>query len=103
MRPNQTEIYYLVGESPEQVKGEPTKLEAARARGIEVLLLTDPVDAFWTAAPPGFEGKPLKSLSQGEVNLDLVPRLEQDAGADSASTPGRGGDRHRGAGEERTG
>jgi molecular chaperone HtpG len=83
MRPNQTEIYYLVGESPERVKANP-KLEAARARGIEVLLLTDPVDAFWTAAPPGFEGKPLKSLSQGEVNLDLVPRLEQDAGADSA-------------------
>jgi molecular chaperone HtpG len=75
-RPNQTEIYYLVGESAERVKSNP-KLEAARARGIEVLLLTDPVDAFWTAMPLGFEGKPLKSLSQGEVNLDLVPRLEQ--------------------------
>ena len=84
MRPNQTEIYYLVGESPERVKANP-KLEAARARGIEVLLLTDPVDAFWTAAPPGFEGKPLKSLSQGEVNFDLVPRLEQSA--DAAPAP----------------
>jgi molecular chaperone HtpG len=75
LRPNQTEIYYLVGESLERLKSNP-KLEAARARGIEVLLLTDPVDAFWTAAPPGFEGKPLKSLSQGEVNFDLVPRVE---------------------------
>jgi molecular chaperone HtpG len=84
LRPNQTEIYYLVGESPERVKSNP-KLEAARARGIEVLLLTDPVDAFWTAAPPGFEGKPLKSLSQGEVNFDLVPRLEQAADAEPAS------------------
>jgi molecular chaperone HtpG len=84
LRPNQTEIYYLVGESPERIKSNP-KLEAARARGIEVLLLTDPVDAFWTAAPLGFEGKPLKSLSQGEVNLDLVPRLEQGADAEPAS------------------
>jgi molecular chaperone HtpG len=83
-RPNQTEIYYLVGESPERVKSNP-KLEASRARGIEVLLLTDPVDAFWTAAPLGFEGKPLKSLSQGEVNLDLVPRLDQTAEGEPAS------------------
>ncbi len=84
LRPNQTEIYYLVGESPERVKANP-KLEAARARGIEVLLLTDPVDAFWTAAPPGFEGKPLKSLSQGEVNFDLVPRLEESPDSAPAS------------------
>ena len=76
LRPNQTEIYYLVGESLERVKANP-KLEAARARGIEVLLLTDPVDAFWTSMPQDFEGKPLKSLSQGEVNFDLVPRLEE--------------------------
>jgi molecular chaperone HtpG len=84
LRPNQTEIYYLVGDSLERVKSNP-KLEAARARGIEVLLLTDPVDAFWTAASLGFEGKPLKSLSQGEVNLDLVPRLEAAAQAEPAS------------------
>jgi molecular chaperone HtpG len=83
LRPNQTEIYYLVGESLERVKSSP-KLEAARARGIEVLLLTDPVDAFWTAAPLGFEGKPLKSLSQGEANFDLVPRLDQNASAEAA-------------------
>jgi molecular chaperone HtpG len=84
LRPNQTEIYYLVGDSLERVKSNP-KLEAARARGIEVLLLTDAVDAFWTAGSLGFEGKPLKSLSQGEVNLDLVPRLEAAAEAEPAS------------------
>jgi molecular chaperone HtpG len=75
LKPNQTEIYYLVGDSMERVKSNP-KLEAARSRGIEVLLMTDPVDAFWTAPSLGHEGKPLKSLSQGEVNLDLVPRLD---------------------------
>jgi molecular chaperone HtpG len=79
LRPNQTEIYYLTGESLERVKSNP-KLEAARARGIEVLLLTDPVDAFWTAASLGFEGKPLKSLSRGEVDFGLVPLREDAAG-----------------------
>ena len=75
-RPNQTDIYYLVGESIDRLKASP-KLEAARARGVEVLLLTDHVDAFWTAMPLGFEGKPLKSLSQGDVDFGLVPLLEE--------------------------
>ncbi|MDA9490922.1 molecular chaperone HtpG [Bradyrhizobium sp. CCBAU 11361] len=74
-KPNQTDIYYLVGESIERLKSNP-RLEAATARGIEVLLLSDPVDAFWTSMPTEFEGKPLKSLSQGDLNLDLIPRLD---------------------------
>ncbi len=77
LKPNQTEIYYLVGDSAERLKSNP-KLEAARARGIEVLLLTDPVDAFWTMMPSDFEGKPLKSLSKGEVDFNLVPPLEDE-------------------------
>jgi molecular chaperone HtpG len=86
LKPNQTDIYYLVGESAERLKSNP-KLEAARARGIEVLLLTDPVDAFWTAMPLGFDGKPLKSLSQGEVDFGLVPKLETEAKPDAAEKP----------------
>jgi molecular chaperone HtpG len=76
LKANQTEIYYLVGDSLERLKSNP-KLEAARARGIEVLLLTDAVDAFWSATPLDFEGKPLKSLSQGEVDFGLVPLIDQ--------------------------
>src|SRR5215469_6634014 len=76
LKPNQTEIYYLAGESLDRLKANP-KLEAARARAIEVLLLTDPVDAFWTALPLDFDGKPLKSLSQGEVDFGMVPLIEQ--------------------------
>jgi molecular chaperone HtpG len=75
-KPNQTEIYYLVGESADRLKSNP-KLEAARARGIEVLLLSDPVDAFWTMMPSDYEGKPLKSLSKGEVDFGLVPPLDE--------------------------
>jgi molecular chaperone HtpG len=83
LKTNQTEIYYLVGDTLERLKSNP-KLEAARARGIEVLLLTDPVDAFWSAAPLDFDGKPLKSLSQGEVDFSLVPPIGQEAKADEA-------------------
>jgi molecular chaperone HtpG len=79
LKPNQTEVYYLVGDSIERLKSNP-KLESASARGVEVLLLTDPVDAFWTSVPTDFGGKPLKSLSQGDLNLDLIPLL--DAGKD---------------------
>jgi len=76
LKPNQTEIYYLTGDSIERLKSNP-KLESATARGIEVLLLTDPVDAFWTAAPLDFGGKPLKSLSQGDVDFGLIPLVEE--------------------------
>jgi molecular chaperone HtpG len=58
-----------------------------------VLLLADAVDAFWTSVPLDFEGKPLKSLSQGEIDLDLIPRIDDEAkdepkpeAADEAST-----------------
>jgi molecular chaperone HtpG len=77
LKPNQTEIYFLVGDSIERLKSNP-KLESAAARGIEVLLLADPVDAFWTSAPLDFEGKPLKSLSQGDVDFGLIPLLDEN-------------------------
>ena len=86
LKPNQTEIYYLVGESADRLKSNP-KLEAARARGIEVLLLTDPVDMLWTSMQHGFDGKPLKSLSRGEVDFSLVPMLDQAAGSAAEAKP----------------
>jgi molecular chaperone HtpG len=78
LKPNQTAIYYLVGDSIDRLKASPN-LEAARARGVEVLLLTDPVDAFWTSLAPGLEGKPFKSLSQGDVDFGLVPLIDKPA------------------------
>jgi molecular chaperone HtpG len=93
LKPNQTDIYYLVGDSVERLKSNP-KLESAAARGIEVLLLTDPVDAFWTSVPSDFGGKPLKSLSQGDVDFGLIPLLDESKAdaekpaADEAATVG---------------
>ncbi|NVO15424.1 MAG: molecular chaperone HtpG [Rhodoplanes sp.] len=84
IKENQTEIYYLAGEDLDRLKANP-KLEAARARGIEVLLLTDPVDALWTSLRLDFEGKGFKSLSQGDVDFSLVP-LAEEAKAEAEKT-----------------
>ncbi len=86
LKPNQTEIYFLAGDSIERLKSNP-RLEAASARGIEVLLLTDAVDAFWTSARLDFEGKPLKSLSQGDLNFDLIPLLDDNKEQDKDEKP----------------
>ena len=92
VKPNQTEVYFLVGDSIERLKSNP-KLESAAARGIEVLLLTDPVDAFWTSAPLDFDGKPLKSLSQGDIDFGLIPLLDDKA--DETEARSRRGHDHR--------
>jgi molecular chaperone HtpG len=80
---NQTAIYYALGEDETQVLASP-HLEGYAARGLEVLILTDPVDAFWVRTALGFEGKPFKSVTQGEADLDAVKPLEPKAEA----TPG---------------
>ncbi|MDE1974367.1 MAG: molecular chaperone HtpG, partial [Hyphomicrobiales bacterium] len=71
-KPNQTAIYYLAGDDIERLKTSP-HLEGFRARGIEVLLLSDAVDNFWVMASPGFDGKPFKSVTQGAADLASIP------------------------------
>jgi molecular chaperone HtpG len=75
LRPNQTAIYYIAGDDLARVKSSP-HLEGFRARGVEVLLLTDPVDTFWVVPSGGFDGKPFKSVTQGTADLALIPHLD---------------------------
>jgi molecular chaperone HtpG len=75
LRPNQTAIYYIAGDDLSRLKSSP-HLEGFRARGIEVLLLTDPVDTFWVVPSQGFDGKPFRSVTQGAADLTLIPRLD---------------------------
>ena len=75
LKTNQTAIYYLAGDDIERLKSSP-HLEGFRARGIEVLLLSDPVDTFWVMSGQGFDGKPLKSVTQGAADLALIPLLK---------------------------
>ena len=72
MKENQTGIYYLTGEDVAKAEVSP-QLEGYKARGIEVLLLTDPVDAFWVRTSLGYDGKPFKSVTQGDADLDQIP------------------------------
>ncbi|MDR3465519.1 MAG: molecular chaperone HtpG [Xanthobacteraceae bacterium] len=84
LKPNQTAIYYLVGEDPARIANSP-HLEGFRARGIEVLLLSDPVDSFWASAGLDYEGKPFKSVTHGAAELDLIPPLETPPAPDTAA------------------
>jgi len=84
MKQNQTAIYYITGEDAEQLARSP-QLEAFAARGLEVLLLTDPVDNFWTQMVMGYEGKPFRSVTQGAVDLDNIAKLDD---GDAADEPG---------------
>lgn len=72
MKTSQEAIYYLVGDSEEALRASP-QLEGFRARGIEVLLLSDPVDAFWPDRLFNFEEKPLRSVTQGVEDLGKLP------------------------------
>lgn len=69
MKDGQEQIFYATGPSTEQLLKSP-HLEAFKARGYEVLLLTDPVDEVWVGSVPEFDGKPLQSVAKGEVDLD---------------------------------
>jgi molecular chaperone HtpG len=75
MKTNQTAIYYLAGDDLTRLENSP-QLEGFRARGVEVLLLPDPVDSFWVMAGLGFDGKPFKSVTQGAADLALIPRSD---------------------------
>jgi molecular chaperone HtpG len=77
LRENQTAIYYLAGDDIARLEASP-HLEGFRARGVEVLLLSDPVDSFWAGATPSFDGKPFKSVTQGAADLALIPRVNTE-------------------------
>jgi molecular chaperone HtpG len=74
-RDNQTAIYYATGTDRERLASSP-QIEGFHARGIEVLLLTDPVDSFWAASGIDFDGKPFKSVTQGMADLGLIAPLD---------------------------
>jgi len=86
LKPNQTAIYYITGDDPARLEASP-HLEGFRARGIEVLLLTDHVDSFWVTANAAFDGKPLKSITQGGADLSLIPLLDAKDEAKPEATP----------------
>ncbi|OZV83804.1 molecular chaperone HtpG [Micromonospora echinospora] len=69
MKDGQSDIYYMTGESRSMIENSP-HMEAFRARGYEVLILTDPVDEVWVERVGEFDGRPLRSIAKGQVDLD---------------------------------
>ena len=64
----QTNIYYITGDDVPTLRNNP-QLEAFKEKGLEVLLLTDPIDEFWVQTLTNFKGYPLKHVSQADVDL----------------------------------
>ncbi|RUW44843.1 molecular chaperone HtpG [Mesorhizobium sp. M8A.F.Ca.ET.021.01.1.1] len=86
MKEGQKAIFFMAGDDRARLEASP-QLEGFKARGIEVLLLTDPVDSFWTSMAPEFDGKPFKSVTQGVAELSDIPLLDEAKRPDTAATP----------------
>lgn len=78
MSDDQKYIYYLAG-APVQVLKDSPKLEAFNKRGIEVLLLGDPIDEVWINAAMSFDGVRFLSAASEEVDLDGESADEKEA------------------------
>ncbi len=72
MQPEQEAIYVLVGDDADALAKSP-QLEGFRARGLEVLLLPDQVDAFWPERMAQLDEKPIRSITQGAADLSNIP------------------------------
>ncbi|TCH98247.1 molecular chaperone HtpG [Roseococcus sp. SYP-B2431] len=84
MKEGQEAIYVLLGDDPAALAKSP-QLEGFKAKGVEVLLLSDGIDAFWPDRLGTFEEKPIRSITQGTVDLSKVAGgAEQAEAADVA-------------------
>jgi molecular chaperone HtpG len=77
MKDGQEEIYFMTGDTRAQIENSP-HMEAFRAKGYEVLLLTDPVDEMWVDGIREYDGKRLQSIAKGEVDLAAEPADEPE-------------------------
>ena len=88
MRPGQDAIWYITGDDAAALARSP-QLEGFRARDVEVLLLTDPVDEFAVPSLGEFQGKPFKSATRGGADLS---QIEAPADAPKPEAAGEGMD-----------
>lgn len=84
LKEGQDSIYYIVGEDRTKIENSP-HLEGFKAKGIEVLLLSDSVDEFWLQHITEFEGKSFKSITRGSADLDNIQGDNKDDEKDDTS------------------
>lgn len=70
-------IYYLSAENADLALSSP-HLESFKAQGIDVLLMTDPIDDFWLSKIPEFEGKKFQSITRGEIDISQIGETKSD-------------------------
>src|SRR3546814_602759 len=90
MQPGQEAIYTISGDDPTALARSP-QLEGFTAKGVEVLLMSDPVDDFWLSMVPDYQGKRFKSVTRGGADLDKIAGDDATAGEDAGKaeeTPG---------------
>ncbi len=81
MPEDQETIYYVIADNFSTAKNSP-HLEIFRKKGIGVLLLNDPIDEWLTSHLTEFDGKPLQSVSKGELNLGKLDDEKDESGND---------------------
>ena len=72
----QKEIYYITGDDVKILANNP-QLEAFKAKGIEVLLLTDPIDEFWTQTLPNYKGFVIKHIANADIILNIERNVQK--------------------------
>ena len=77
MGKKQNDIYFITGDSYNNVINNPS-LEGYKSRGINVLILDDAVDSFWTSSTPNFKEKNIKSITKGVDDLDSISKKKTD-------------------------
>lgn len=83
MKPGQSEIYYILGDSFETVSRSP-HLEYFRKHGLEVLYLTDPLDSFMLIGLTEYSGKQLKNVDNAGLDLPEADYKEESQAAEEA-------------------
>jgi molecular chaperone HtpG len=89
MKEGQDAIYYISGDDMEAVTRSP-QLEGFRKRGVEVLLLTDPVDEFWIPSVGVYETKPFKSVTRAGADLSRIKGEEKEDTAEAEKPDAKG-------------
>ncbi len=85
MKEGQESIFYITGENADQIAQSP-QLEGFKAKNVEVLLLSDPVDEFWVTSVGLYEEKTFKSATRGGADLDKVSKDSPDGKKDDKKT-----------------
>ena len=67
---DQKAIYYITGDDVPTLKNNP-QLEAFKQKGIEVLLLVDPIDEFWTQVLTTYKTFAVKHISAADIDLKI--------------------------------